>query len=169
ESSGSRKNFASLCKAFARDLDRPVYALDLRNHGSSPHAQPMNYQSMAADVHHFITKNKLKDVSLLGHSMWVFPFRVQLKKLLTFWVTEFRGGKVAMTLALSASLPTLSNLIVSDIAPTRSALSPSFQRYLKVMSHIENPVTGIRTREAADKVLQSEEKVVLTKNNYPIH
>ncbi|KAF5379698.1 hypothetical protein D9615_005736 [Tricholomella constricta] len=134
---GSKRNFASLCKAFVRDLNRPVYALDLRNHGSSPHTTPMNYESMAADVSHFITKNNLKEVSLLGHSM---------------------GGKVAMTLALSSSLPSLSNLIISDIAPVRSSLSPSFQRYLKVMSDIEDPATDVRTREAADKILQTVEK-----------
>ncbi|KAF8071586.1 alpha/beta-hydrolase [Lyophyllum atratum] len=135
---GSKRNFASLCKAFQRDLNRPIYALDLRNHGSSPHARPMTYESMAADVHHFITKNQLADVSVLGHSM---------------------GGKVAMTLALSSPVPTsLSNLIVSDIAPTRSSLSPAFVRYLKLMARIEDPASQVRTREEADKILQAEEK-----------
>lgn len=69
--SGSKRNFASLCKAFVRDLNRPVYALDLRNHGSSPHATPMNYESMASDVRRFLDAKKLTDVSLMGHSMYV--------------------------------------------------------------------------------------------------
>ena len=51
------------------DLKRPVYALDLRNHGSSPHMAPMTYEHMAADVSHFFEIHKLNDVSLLGHSM----------------------------------------------------------------------------------------------------
>ncbi|KAG6916206.1 hypothetical protein DXG01_007836 [Tephrocybe rancida] len=134
---GSKRNFASLCKAFLRDLDRPIYALDLRNHGASPHATPMTYESMAADVRHFIVKNGLEDVSLLGHSM---------------------GGKVAMTLALSPSPPSLANLIVSDIAPTRSSLSPSFKRYLGVMAQISDPASKIRTREEADSAFKAEEK-----------
>ncbi|KAG5643272.1 hypothetical protein DXG03_001239 [Asterophora parasitica] len=134
---GSKRNFASLCKAFVRDLNRPVYALDLRNHGSSPHAAPMTYESMAADVKRFIEKSSLNDVSLFGHSM---------------------GGKVAMTLALSSSLPSLSKLIISDIAPTRSSLAPSFIRYLKIMADIEDPTANITTREGADKVLQTVEK-----------
>lgn len=51
------------------DLKLPVYALDLRNHGSSPHITPMTYEHMAADVLHFFEKHELNDVSLLGHSM----------------------------------------------------------------------------------------------------
>lgn len=51
-------------------MKRPIYALDLRNHGSSPHVKPMNYESMAEDVRHFIQAKKLVDVSLLGHSMY---------------------------------------------------------------------------------------------------
>ncbi|KAF8958234.1 Alpha/Beta hydrolase protein [Flammula alnicola] len=100
---GSKRNWGSLCKAFHRDMpDRPVYALDLCNYGSSPHASPMTYEAMASDVHNFIQDKQLKDVALLGHSM---------------------GGKVAMTYALSlkeANVPpgTLSYLIVDDIAPS---------------------------------------------------
>ncbi|KAG6876906.1 hypothetical protein C0993_012162 [Termitomyces sp. T159_Od127] len=134
---GSKRNFASLCKAFLRDLNRPIYALDLRNHGSSAHVQPMTYEAMAADVRHFITEHELKDVSILGHSM---------------------GGKVAMTLALSPSPPDLANLIISDIAPTRLSLSPAFRRYLGVMARITDPVSNIRTREEADSALKAEEK-----------
>ncbi|GLB44859.1 putative alpha beta-hydrolase [Lyophyllum shimeji] len=134
---GSKRNFASLCKAFMRDLNRPVYALDLRNHGSSPKTRPMDYLSMAADVHHFVTKNQLEDISLLGHSM---------------------GGKVAMTVALSGTLPALSNLIVSDISPTQTCLPPAFTTYLKAMAHIEDPASAIRTREQADDILKGVEK-----------
>ncbi|RDB25620.1 Abhydrolase domain-containing protein C22H12.03 [Hypsizygus marmoreus] len=135
---GSKRNFESLCKAFGRDLNLPIYALDLRNHGSSPHVTPMNYESMAADVLHFIQLMKLKDVSLLGHSM---------------------GGKVAMTLALESPSPLeLSNLIISDIAPTQASISPSFLRYLMAMSKIEDPAMNIKTREAAGKILAAEEK-----------
>ncbi|KAG6808777.1 hypothetical protein H0H93_016497, partial [Arthromyces matolae] len=135
---GSKRNFASLSKAFLRDLDRPVYTLDLRNHGSSKHATPMTYEAMAEDVRHFITRLKLNGVSLLGHSM---------------------GGKVAMTLALSPSPPNLANLIVSDIAPTQSSLSPSFKVYLNSMARIQDPASNIRTREEANSALQEVEKV----------
>ena len=57
-------------KVFQRDMsERPIYALDLRNHGSSPHALPMTYKTMAQDIHNFIEDNHLTNVALLGHSM----------------------------------------------------------------------------------------------------
>jgi pimeloyl-ACP methyl ester carboxylesterase len=70
-------------------MKRPIYALvghpnsgvqtehlfcqlqDLRNHGTSPHAEPMNYTAMAEDVWHFIEQHGLSDVSVIGHSMYV--------------------------------------------------------------------------------------------------
>ena len=64
-----------------------------------------------------------------------------------------------MTLALSPSRPNLANLIVSDIAPIRSALSSSFERYLGAMARIADPLSDIKTREEADSVLRAEEKV----------
>ena len=70
--SGSKRNWGSLCKALHRDMPhRPIYAVDLRNHGTSPHATPMTYEAMALDVHRFIEDKKLRSVALLGHSMWV--------------------------------------------------------------------------------------------------
>jgi pimeloyl-ACP methyl ester carboxylesterase len=68
--SGSKRNWTSICKAFHRDMpERPIYALDLRNHGSSPHALPMTYESMASDVRKFVEDKQLKNIALLGHSM----------------------------------------------------------------------------------------------------
>ncbi|KAJ3726595.1 alpha/beta-hydrolase [Lentinula raphanica] len=134
---GSKCNWSSLSKAFKRDLNIPVYALDLRNHGSSPHALPMTYTSMAMDVMHFIEKRKLTNISLLGHSM---------------------GGKVAMTLALNPSLPSslLQNLIIADIAPVRAQLSPEFLSYIKAMKRIEH--MRLRTRKEVQSVLNEYEK-----------
>ncbi|KAK7462741.1 hypothetical protein VKT23_007327 [Stygiomarasmius scandens] len=134
---GSKQNWSSLSKAFSKDLNKPVYALDLRNHGRSPHALPMTYTQMAADVLHFIQKKELREISLLGHSM---------------------GGKVAMSLALNPSLPpsTLSNLIVADIAPSRGKLSDEFLTYIQAMKKIED--MKLKTRKEATEVLREYEK-----------
>lgn len=44
---GSKRNWNSISKALHRTLvNRPIYTLDLRNHGASPHARPMTYQAM---------------------------------------------------------------------------------------------------------------------------
>ncbi|KAJ7167719.1 alpha/beta-hydrolase [Mycena filopes] len=128
---GSSRNWGAHSRRFAQNLQRPIYALDLRNHGASDHAQPMTYSAMAADVIHFIRQHSLSDVSLIGHSM---------------------GGKVAMAMALEPSLPpaTLSKLIVVDIAPVRGELSDEFKGYISAMKKIE-----------ADKVSNRKEALVI--------
>ena len=55
-----------------------MFALDLRNHGSSPHADDMSYETMMDDVLGWMDARDVKRTTLLGHSM---------------------GGKVAMLLA----------------------------------------------------------------------
>src|SRR5687768_15840558 len=72
-----------------------TYALDLRNHGQSPHDDVFDYPSMAKDILEFIEANKVNDPVLIGHSM---------------------GGKVAMNFAI-AQPGKLQKLIVVDIAP----------------------------------------------------
>ena len=72
-----------------------VLALDLRNHGSSPHGPEMSYAAMADDVGAWLDAQGLGRVSLLGHSM---------------------GGKVAMLLACRHP-ERVERLIVVDIAP----------------------------------------------------
>ncbi|CAK5275165.1 unnamed protein product [Mycena citricolor] len=107
---GSARNWGAHSRAFARNLQRPVYTLDLRNHGSSEHALPMTYTAMARDVINFFKKHSLTDVALIGHSM---------------------GGKVAMSVALDPTLDKsiLSKLVVVDIAPSKGQLSNEFKNY----------------------------------------
>ena len=64
-----------------------------------------------------------------------------------------------MTLALSN--PTLlSNLIISDIAPTNKPLRPEFVTYISAMQHINNLAPGIiATRADADRELAQYEPV----------
>ncbi|KAI0635860.1 alpha/beta-hydrolase [Trametes polyzona] len=139
---GTKRNWGSLSKAFAKDLNRPVYALDLRNHGTSPHAEPHTYSAMAMDVLHFCRTHSLNNISLLGHSM---------------------GGKVAMSVALSPELPSdlLSHLIVADIAPARGALSDEFQAYIRSMKKIE--ASEVKTRRDADHILREVEQDPMTR------
>jgi esterase len=72
-----------------------VLALDLRNHGASPHAPTMSYPEMVTDVLSWLDAQKLGQVDLLGHSM---------------------GGKVAMLLACRHP-KRVRRLTVVDIAP----------------------------------------------------
>lgn len=90
---GNLKNWNWHSRELAKDF--AVYALDLRNHGESPHSPAMDYGIMAGDVQEFIDSRKLDEVSILGHSM---------------------GGKVAMRLALD-NPGRVNRLLVADIAP----------------------------------------------------
>lgn len=90
---GISDNWASLAKRWAEYYT--VYAIDLRNHGQSPHADEWNYSVMSADIAELIRDEQLEQAAIIGHSM---------------------GGKVAMRLALDHP-ELLSHLIVSDIAP----------------------------------------------------
>ncbi|KAF5367023.1 hypothetical protein D9758_003869 [Tetrapyrgos nigripes] len=134
---GFKRNWTSLSKAFSKDLNRPVYALDLRNHGESPHATPMTYPQMALDVSHFVKEHKLEKVTVIGHSM---------------------GGKVAMTLTLGRYLPssTLANLVVADIAPIKGRVSRASVSYIDAMRKIDS--LKLKTRKEAKEVLSEWEK-----------
>ncbi len=72
-----------------------VFALDLRNHGKSPHDAVMDYDAMMGDVLAWMDAQGLGKVALMGHSM---------------------GGKVAMLLACRHP-ERVERLVVVDIAP----------------------------------------------------
>ena len=91
---GSARNFGGLQKSLAAGGTR-VIALDLRNHGGSPHDADTTYCAMASDVVETLTAMEALPCRLLGHSM---------------------GGKVAMRLALDQP-DHVERLIVEDIAP----------------------------------------------------
>jgi pimeloyl-ACP methyl ester carboxylesterase len=135
---GQIRNWQSLSKALSNELQRTVYALDLRNHGHSPRAAPHNYEAMTADVLHFLEKKRLRDVQLLGHSM---------------------GGKVAMSTALAddSRAEAIEKLVVVDIAPSEGKISDEFADYLRAMKEVNE--AGLRTSKEAREVLTRVEKV----------
>mgnify|MGYP003150132832 FL=1 len=90
---GSAGNWRSHLKVWQGS--RRVIALDLRNHGRSPHAEGMRYATMADDVIALLDKLSIERAHVLGHSM---------------------GGKVAISLARLAP-ERVASLIVADIAP----------------------------------------------------
>ncbi|KAK8001816.1 hypothetical protein PG991_014038 [Apiospora marii] len=128
------KSSSSLNRVLAQKLNRHVFAIDLRNHGESPHDHKHDYTAMADDVAGFIEEHKLVQPSLLGHSM---------------------GAKAAMALALAQ--PTLVRDIVSvDNAPVNAILESSFGKYVQGMKRIEE--AGVTKQSEADKILQDYEQ-----------
>ena len=90
-----------------------VMALDLRNHGKSPHADEMTYEAMVADVLAWMDAQGLGRVALMGHSM---------------------GGKTAMLLACRHP-ERVERLIVVDIAP-RNYLSNAHRAEFAAMNEL---------------------------------
>jgi len=90
---GSSRNW----QAAGRDLSAQfhVAALDLRNHGQSPHSAGQTFDLMVGDILRWLDEHQVSQASLLGHSL---------------------GGKVAMKLACSAP-DRVRLLFVVDIAP----------------------------------------------------
>ena len=91
---GASGNWQSLVKNHFSTRYRTV-ALDLRNHGRSPHADQGSIAVMAEDVLELMADEGIERAHVLGHSM---------------------GGKVAMHLALFHS-HAVDKLIVADIVP----------------------------------------------------
>ena len=122
---GSAANFGTVQKRLAERYR--VIALDLRNHGNSPHAPYMSYPAMAEDVLETLRSRNALPCTLIGHSM---------------------GGKVAMAAALEAP-GAVSRLLVADIAPAPSP--PVYRDYARAMANV--PLSPELTRMDANRSL----------------
>ncbi|KAF2680142.1 alpha/beta-hydrolase [Lentithecium fluviatile CBS 122367] len=127
---GSKKNNRSVSNAFARTLSRPVYAIDLRNHGDSSHDKDHTYTALAEDVEAFLHKHNLKDATLIGHSM---------------------GAKTVMTMALRDP-SCCADIIAVDNAPVDAALASDFPRYVEGMRKAEEAMP--MSQKDADAIME---------------
>ncbi|TKA68451.1 hypothetical protein B0A55_07724 [Friedmanniomyces simplex] len=123
-----------MSKVFARELNRPVYAIDTRNHGDSSHDPRHDYTALAEDVELFLQEHKLENSTLIGHSM---------------------GAKTAMTIALRHKVP-IGSLIPIDNAPVDAALKSDFGKYVQGMKRIEE--AKCKKQSDADAVLADYEE-----------
>lgn len=93
---GSAKNWGAIARQLV--ADRPVFGIDMPNHGDSPHSDSQDYQDMANLVGEAIQAHSGgMEIDLLGHSM---------------------GGKTAMWMTLERAVP-INKLIVADISPVQ--------------------------------------------------
>ncbi|CAN0398862.1 unnamed protein product [Discosporangium mesarthrocarpum] len=125
---GSARNWAGHARSLAET--HHVYALDLRNHGSSERAMTMTYEEMADDVAGFIAEHGIADPVVMGHSM---------------------GGKVAMQLALTEPAM-IRALIVVDIAPV--SYGHDMLDYIAAMQMLD--LSGEQRRSELEEELRGE-------------
>lgn len=123
---GSSRNWATILRALGRR--HCCHALDLRNHGRSPHLDSMDYGALAADVLRYLDEVGIRRASVIGHSM---------------------GGKVAMTLACAAP-DRVSHLVVVDIAPR--PYPPRWEAEFAAMRALE--VETFQSRGEAEAALE---------------
>lgn len=121
---GSARNWNVIARRLSARRD--VLAVDMRNHGSSPHLPTHGYPDLAADLAEVIAaEGGIADV--IGHSM---------------------GGKAAMTLALTWP-ERVRRLVVADIAPV--AYGHDQTQYIQAMRAMD--LRGLEARAEADRRL----------------
>jgi esterase len=102
-----------------------VCALDLRNHGRSPHGELMTYDVMMNDVLIWLDARGISKTALLGHSL---------------------GGKVAMRLACRHP-ERVARLVVVDIAP-KDYPSGAYRDEFAAMNQLD--LNGLNSRAEAE-------------------
>lgn len=123
---GMGDNWKTLAKRWASQ-GWCVHLIDQRNHGRSFWSNQFDYSHMVNDILAYCHANKLKTISLLGHSM---------------------GGKVAMQMACNH--PTMiDNLVIADIAP--KTYPAHHQTILSGLAALN--FTAIGSRQEAEEVL----------------
>lgn len=124
---GAARNWGAIQKRLA--AQHRVLAIDLRNHGESPHAEGMAHAVTARDVAETLRARGVPRAVVVGHSL---------------------GGKVAMALALHDP-GFVARLVVADIAPVR--YPPALRGYVAAMRAL--PLTEGLTRREADAALEA--------------
>lgn len=123
---GSSRNWRSVAKALSKEYK--IYALDLPEHGNSPHSSSTNLREMSQRVGEWICSNVEGDYILCGHSL---------------------GGKVAMGNACQEP-QRMKGLVVVDIAPRD--YPP--EHHLPILNALLNlDFTSLKSRKEADEKL----------------
>lgn len=122
---GTLQNWNNQTKQLSQSYQ--VIAVDMRNHGRSPHDSAINYKLMAADIVELMAHLNLDSAHIIGHSM---------------------GGKAAMQLALDHP-DKIDKLIIVDIAPVE--YTPHHDDVFQGLFSID--LNNLTSRGEADKAL----------------
>lgn len=123
---GMGDNWKTLANKFADNYE--VHLIDQRNHGRSFHSDAFDYELLVADLLHYIEHHKLKNSTLLGHSM---------------------GGKTVMLFAVEYH-EMIKNLMVADISPRY--YPPHHHNILEALNAVDFSVQ--KTRNEIEDVLK---------------
>jgi pimeloyl-ACP methyl ester carboxylesterase len=124
---GSARNWHSIAQVLGEHWH--VFALDLRNHGSSDWSDDATYPALAADLEAFIDAHAPAGALVVGHSM---------------------GGKAAMALALSHP-EKVRALGVLDMAPVDYPHAGGHLEFIEAMRAVD--MSAVRRRGDVDEAL----------------
>jgi len=124
---GSSRNWTSIAQELSEH--RPVWTLDLPDHGASHWTETPAFAEMTASIYEWTQTQGLTGVDWIGHSM---------------------GGKVALRMAWEYP-ETVSSLVLADIYP--KVYEPHHKDHLKAM--LETPLDTLASRKDADTYLQT--------------
>ncbi len=128
---GSSDNWVSIAKVLAKDFC--IHAIDLRNHGRSPHSPIHNYEVMAEDIKEYLDTHNIDKAFLLGHSM---------------------GGKVAMLFTLNYP-ERVKKLIVADIAPKN--YPRNYDGHIQILGVMKSvDLSQMQTRKEVENALNAK-------------
>lgn len=138
---GASQNYRSVGREISSLTQREVIGIDMRNHGSAPHAAPHTYMTMARDTIEYLDKHVQRPVVLAGHLM---------------------GAKVSMLVALLHP-ELVEKLVVIDNSPASETLDIQFYKDLLGLCHVlrDKSLPGLpkTTLQAKmDKILSKYEK-----------
>ncbi|KAI8978472.1 Alpha/Beta hydrolase protein [Pilobolus umbonatus] len=136
---GSKQQWKSIAKVLSDRLDREVYTLDARNHGTSPHRTEHTYDIMSDDLHRFMDDHRIDNPILMGHSM---------------------GAKTVM---YTANKVPVSKLIVIDMPPIKVTLGPEYNVYIQAMKEIDS--RQLTQQKEADQILQKIEPSLMIRQS----
>lgn len=124
---GASRNWSTIGKALQGRFD--VHALDLRNHGNSPHAEAMRWTELCDDLQAYLDGQGLNEMHLMGHSL---------------------GGKIAMRYACQ-NPEVVEKLVIVDIAA--KPYPPYHDNEFRAMKRI--PVAELANRKEAEELLET--------------
>ncbi|GBP70067.1 hypothetical protein EVAR_98898_1 [Eumeta japonica] len=141
----SKSNWTSVGEVISAKTKRQVMAVDMRNHGQSPHTESHDYIDLTLDILKLLNKLEIKKATFLGHSI---------------------GGRSAMVTALKQP-KIVDNLIVVDVSPTAKPI-PNTEYLMKIldaMSFVDfkgvtSAIEAINVAEKSLRTIAEDEKAL---------
>ncbi|XP_045517331.1 protein ABHD11-like isoform X1 [Pieris brassicae] len=162
---GTKKHWESFGKTMMNMTQRIVVAVDLRNHGDSPHVNSHKYDDMAGDILKLFSKLSIEKASVVGHgmggraSMYVSLMAEWAnEQIIYFWFGKTPFVKGLCTLKSTNKKPEkISALLVVDISPVSTCVDlreqfPKIMSMMKEFSFKEQKKVKIAQREVKKKL-----------------